>query len=891
MAPSPMLAQWFAAKADHPDALLFFRMGDFYELFFDDAQAAAAALDIALTARGEHDGKPIAMCGVPAAAHESYLARLIRRGFRVAIVEQTEDPESHRRKGGKGPLPRAVVRLVTPGTVTEDSLLDATRSNWLVALAGHPRQGFGLAAVELTTGSVETESLDLAALPSALARRDPAELLLPDRLAADPTLKPLLAPFARSLAPLPEARFRAEAGSARIAAIWGVTDPTGFGSFTEAELGALGTVLDYAGAAGNGALPGLSAPRRLSTRAVLEIDPATRRNLDLATGPGGGRDGSLLDAVDRTVSPGGARLLASRLAGPLTDPDAIRSRQEEAAVLVAEPGFRSTLRQALREAPDLARALSRIGLARGTPRDLGSIRDALAAADRAATTLDKAPAPLPASFAEARTALRSAPDLAQRLGDALVERPPPVLDERPVLRTGCDAELDAARALRDDSRAVVAGLEARYRSAADASSLRIRHTSQLGYFAEVSEAQGLRLKDRPPDMLPGLAHRQTMAGRMRFTTAELTELDSRIDAAADAAASRERLLFTELCLAVRAASGALSDCAEALAILDVASASAELACRPGWILPQVDASTSFVVEAGRHPVVEPAVARSGGRFVPNDCDLSPGQRLWLVTGPNMAGKSTFLRQNALIAILAQAGLPVPAERARIGVVDRLFSRVGAADDLAAGRSTFMVEMVEAAAILNQAGPRSLVILDEIGRGTATWDGLAIAWAVVEALHDRNRSRALFATHFHELVSLTGRLPELSPRQLRVKEWRSEVVFLHEVAAGAADRSYGLHVARLAGIPAPVVARARTVLDALEKRALGLQPLAEEMPLFAAAALDPPPPDATLRSEPTALSTAERLLEAVVSADLDALSPRDAQALLWHLRELASGGNV
>jgi DNA mismatch repair protein MutS len=867
-APSPMLAQWFAAKEAHPDALLFFRMGDFYELFFEDAERAAPALDIALTTRGEHAGKPIPMCGVPAQNAEPYLARLIRRGFRIAIVEQTETPEQARARGHRGPLPRAVVRLVTPGTVTEEALLEPSRPAWIAAIApaGEETKA-GLAWLDITTGAFACRSVAPRDLAGALAALDPAELLAAEDQAADPAL----APWKPRLVALPAARFRRAAAQRTLAEAYGVATLDGFGAFTPAELAAAGALIEYVRATQAGRLPLLAPLARETGGTTMAIDAATRRSLEL-----GGGEGSLLAAIDRTVTAAGARLLATRIGAPSTLAAVIAARHDAAGFFLADPAAREAVRAALRRAPDMARALGRIGLGRGGARDLAAIRDGLAAARSAQAALGASALPRPALLARAEAALDPAPALAERLCRALVPSPPVKASEAGAIAPGFDAALDAARALRDDSRRVVAGLEAAYRAATGIAALKLRHTAQLGYFAEVPEAAGLRLREAAPPPLPGLAHRQTMAGTMRFVTAELAELDARIVSAAAEAEAREAALLAALAEAVRLEAGAISEAAAALAELDVAAATAVLAETANWVRPEIGEDRAFAVEEGRHPVVEAALREAGGAFVANGVDLSPGGRVWLVTGPNMAGKSTFLRQNALIAVLAQAGLFVPARAARLGIVDRLFSRVGASDDLARGRSTFMVEMVETAAILNQATPASLVILDEIGRGTATWDGLAIAWAVLEALHDRLRCRALFATHFHELTALAGRLPELRLAQFGAREWRGEVVFLHAIRPGAADRSWGIAVARLAGLPREVTARAAQVLAALEERARGLAPLAEELPLFAA----PPPPRPAPDPAP--------VLAALAAADPDAMSPREAHALLVRLKALAAG---
>ncbi|MFN6954465.1 MAG: DNA mismatch repair protein MutS [Acetobacteraceae bacterium] len=844
---TPAMAQWFAAKAAHPDALLFFRMGDFYELFFADAEAAAAALDIALSHRGEHRGEPIPMCGVPAHAAEPYLARLIRQGFRVAICEQTETPEQA--KARRAPtIRREVVRVVSPGTVTEDALLDGARPSWLLALCEGAGR-VGAAWADVSTGAFRTEALARADIPSLLARLDPAEILAPAGLL----------PGAREAVPPADP-------ARRVAAAFGVADAAGFGEFTAAELSAAATLLDYLAAAGP--LPRLDPPAPQGGAGLLAMDAATRRSLDILKAERGDARNSLLAAVDRTLSAGGRRELAARLAAPLADIAAIRARQAEAEALAADAPLADALRARLRGLPDLERALARLSVGRFAPRDLAAIRDGLLAAEAIAARLAEAPLP-PATTPAPPAGL--GPELARALADPLPAR----AEEGGVIARGYDGELDALRALRDDARGAVAALQRDLAQAWGVAGLKIRHHQQFGYLAELPSAAGEKLLRAPPKTDAALApiHRQSMANAQRFTCQALAALDRRIAEAAEQAARREAAAVAHLVRATLAQGAAIAATARALAALDVAAASAALLATRRWTLPAVSEGREFVLEQARHPVVEAALARARGpAFVPNDLDLSPGRRLMLLTGPNMAGKSTFLRQAALAVILAQSGLPVPAAAARIGLVDRLFSRVGAADDIAEGRSTFMVEMTETAAILNQATDRSLVVLDEVGRGTATWDGLAIAWAVVEALHDRLRCRGIFATHFRELTALAGKLPDLACARMLVADHKGQVVFQHLVGPGVADRSWGLHVARLAGVPRPVLARAGAVLAALEARAEGLDPVADELPLFGTAPRPQPP------VEPP--SPALAILDAT---DPDSLSPREALEILYRLK--------
>ena len=877
--PTPMMEQYLEIKAGNPGSLLFYRMGDFYELFFEDAEIASRALSIVLTKRGKHLGRDIPMCGVPVERAEEYLHRLIALGHRVAVCEQLEDPAEAKKRGSKSVVRRDVVRLVTPGTLTEDALLEARRNNWLLAVArGRPASdaepGFGLAWLDISTGEFQVAETDRARLAAEIARLEPGEIVLLDQLYDDPELRnfwralPAVTPVAKDV-------FDGASAERRLSEFFQVATTDSFGAFSRLELTAAAAVVTYVERTQIGRRPALAPPTRLRTGRVLSIDAATRANLELVRTLAGETRGSLLSVVDRTTTAGGARLLASRLASPLTDPAAINIRLDAVATLIQDPQLRSRLRATLEMTPDLPRSLARLSLGRAGPRDLAAIRDALDAALAVAGALKQATALELSSCALALAA--PDPDLREALADALAEELPLAKGDGDFVRAGYDQELDAARKLRDDSRHVIAALQTRYSEETGVRSLKVKHNNQLGYFIEVPATHGEKLL--APDFRATFIHRQTMAGAMRFSTAELGEIESRIISAADRALSIELSLFDRLAERVLAAAKVLERVADALARVDVAAASAELAETERWVRPQVDGSHSFQIEGGRHPVVEQALRRDGGPFVPNDCDLSaPGGseagRIWLVTGPNMAGKSTFLRQNALIAILAQMGFFVPARRAHIGVIDRLFSRVGAADDLARGRSTFMVEMVETAAILHQASPRSLVILDEIGRGTATFDGLSIAWATLEHLHEQNRCRTLFATHFHELTALSARLPRLVNTTVRVKEFQGDVVFLHEVAPGVADRSYGVQVAKLAGLPTAVVERARTILGELEAsdRAAPVRRMIDDLPLFSAARRDAP--------------SADPLREALAAIDPDALTPKEALEALYRLKGLS-----
>ena len=880
-AATPMMAQYIEIKTANPDCLLFYRMGDFYEMFFEDAEVASRALGITLTKRGRHQGDDIPMCGVPIHAADQYLQKLIALGHRVAVCEQTEDPAEARKRGGKAVVRRDVIRLVTPGTLTEDALLSPGRNNFLAAVArlrGAGTDGadaFAIAWIDISTGEFRVAGSDGGRLAADLARIEPREIVVADAVFTDPALSAFWRGLATAVTPLSSAFFDGATAERRLADCFGVKTLDGFGSFSRAELAAAAAALAYVEKTQIGVRPPLSPPAAEPAGAVMLIDAATRTNLELAATLSGERRGSLIAAIDRTVTGAGARLLARRLAGPSTDAALVARRLDAVAFMLADTGLREGLRRDLATAPDLARALSRLTLDRGGPRDLAAIRDGLAAAGRIAGRLDGA---LPEEVAAAAAAIAAAPaGLVEALAAALGPDLPHLKRDGGFVRDGYHAELDEARRLRDESRRVIAGLQAGYAGETEIRGLKIKHNNVLGYFIEVGANYAERLLSPPQNAR--FIHRQTMAGAVRFTTTELADLEARIAGAGERALAIELSVFDELAQAVADAAEAIRAVAEALAVLDVAAALAVLAEAESYCRPEVDGSLAFAIEGGRHPVVEQALRADGQPFVANDCDLGPGDAgdagaIWLVTGPNMAGKSTFLRQNALIAILAQIGSYVPAKRARLGVVDRLFSRVGAADDLARGRSTFMVEMVETAAILNQAGPRSLVILDEIGRGTATFDGLSIAWAAIEHLHEANRSRALFATHYHELTALAEKLTRLRNVTVRVTEWKGDVIFLHEIVAGSADRSYGIQVARLAGLPPSVIERAREVLRQLEETdRKSPVSLIDDLPLFSAARRPAEPGEAP----------ADPLADMLDAISPDELTPREALEALYRLK--------
>ncbi len=902
---TPSMAQFLEIKAANPDSILWYRMGDFYELFFDDAVVASAALGIVLTKRGKHQGADIPMCGVPIHRADDYLQKLIRLGYRVAVCEQLEDPAEARKRGAKAVVRRDVVRLVTPGTLTEETLLEPGIRIYLTALYAYPSTVEGpiigssrllaLASLDISTGEFETGEITGADLPGELVRLAPGEVLASDQLLGDPEVRRWIGLSGAAATPVPSASFDSLNGERQLNAALGTSELGGFGSFSRGELAAAGAVLRYVELTQIGKKPMIRPPRQSNASSSLIIDAATRTSLELLRSTSGAREGSLISAIDRTITGAGTRELAARLSSPLRDVQAIEQRLDAVQRLADASALRENLRQSLRQTPDIARAIARLKFARGGPRDLAAIRDGLRAASACAALLDsaKGTAGLPGELDAIAAALtRAYGPLATALAAALADDPPHLKRDGGFIRPGYSGELDAALRLRDESRTVMAALEASYIELTGVKTLKIRHNNILGYFIEVTQLNAKPLTSLPHSET--FRHRQTMANAMRFTTLELAETEGRIASAAQRALAIEQEVFQALAAAVSDAEAAVSDIAVNLAQLDHTAALAELAANENYVRPVISDGTAFDIRGGRHPVVEQALRKaSAGPFIDNDCvlgraqptqppgfDEMPDARIWLVTGPNMAGKSTFLRQNALIALLAQMGSFVPARSAHIGVLDRLFSRVGASDDLARGRSTFMVEMVETASILNQATEKSLVILDEIGRGTATFDGLSIAWACVEYLHDTCRARALFATHYHELTALAGRLVSVANVTVDVKEWRDDIVFLHKVKAGAADRSYGIQVAKLAGLPAAVVARAGDVLTALEKndrRATGSAKALDDLPLFAASR----PRGAIAQTKPSAAD------EALARINPDTMTPRDALDALYRLKQLST----
>ncbi len=870
---TPMMAQYLEIKENHPGALLFYRMGDFYEMFFEDAVAAAEALDIALTKRGKHNDEDIPMCGVPVHAAEGYLLTLIRKGFRVAVCEQLEDPAEAKKRGYKAVVKRDVVRLVTPGTLTEDTLLDARRHNFLAAFAFVRDEG-ALAWVDISTGAFSVMTCPQVRLGPELARLSPREVILIDD--AETELRNIVKEAGAAISELGRSAFDSTNGEKRLCSLYSIASLDAFGTFNRAEVAAMAAVVEYLEITQKGNLPLLRPPILETHSQNMQIDAATRRSLELTQGSQGGRAGSLLAAIDKTVTAAGARLLERRLASPACDLQTIIQRQEGVAFFSDAARLCEDVRQHLRSVHDIDRALSRLALERGGPRDMAAIRNTLNEAERIHQALIRPN--WPETLQVSLSSLLGHDQLLDRLDQALVSEPPLLARDGGFIAPGYNEELDEARTLRDEGRSVIAQMQAEFIETTGVGSLKIKHNNVLGYFIETTATHAEKMMS--PPLNEKFIHRQTTANQVRFTTVELSEIETKILNAGSRAIEIEKRLYSNLSREIVSQAAELNQLSRAIADIDVSVSLAALSRSENWVRPKLDKSRAFNIQGGRHPVVEQALKKSGEPFVANDCSLTETP-IWLLTGPNMAGKSTYLRQNALIAVLAQMGSYVPAKSAEIGLISQIFSRVGASDDLARGRSTFMVEMVETAAILNQADDRALVILDEIGRGTATYDGLSIAWATLEHLHDVNRCRALFATHYHEMSSLAEKLDGVDNATVSVKEWNGDVIFLHEVRRGTADRSYGVQVARLAGLPNMVVERARVVLEALEKGeregGSARQSLIDDLPLFAASVAPAMPP---------AIEKASAVEDRLGEIFPDNLTPREALDLLYELKALS-----
>ena len=879
---TPMLEQYFETRKAYPEYLLFYRMGDFYEMFFDDAKKAAKALDITLTKRGQYMGEDIPMCGVPFHAYESYLSRLIKQGYKVAICEQMEDPVEAKKRGYKSVVKRDVIRLVTAGTLTEDNLLDRRQNNFLLCLA---RFGDSLGAswLDMSTGEFFTEEIEIPAinrekqqLSALLARLNPSEILVSDVYLQNPPIFEVFNDYRKQLSVLPQARFNSENARRNLLNLFKVQTLDVFGSFSRPEVTAAGVLIDYVENTQKGQMPRVEKPIKVYNRQVMEIDAATRRSLELVVSNSGDKENSLLGTIDRTLTGCAARMLQQRISAPLLDVGEINKRLDIVEFFVDADDIRRRLREILKGTADIERSLSRLTANRGGPRDLKAVADVLSLLPQIKNILSGSANNmlnmLPPAVDEVVKKFVYNDVLIDDINHALKDELPLLARDGNFVAEGYSASLDELRNLQNNSQKIIAELQNKYAEETGISALKIKFNNLIGYFVETPAKFATEMLENKQ-----FIHRQSVLNATRFTTVELTDIENEIRNASEKIQATEMEIFDNLVTFVKAAAHDISRTIKAVAELDIGAAMADLAAEKKYCRPEVDNSLDFEIVEGRHPVVEATLdIEHSGSFVGNDCRLGgKNSNIWLITGPNMAGKSTFLRQNALIAVMAQIGSYVPATKAHIGVVNKLFSRVGASDDLARGRSTFMVEMVETAGILNQSDERSLVILDEIGRGTATFDGLSIAWAVVEHLHEVNRCRALFATHYHELTSLVSKLKKMSLHCMKIKEFNGEIIFLHEVIDGAADRSYGIHVAKMAGLPAAVVKRAEQVLSSLEndKKNVNIKELADDLPLFA-----------TLR-EKEKPAEMPKAMEALQNLNPDDFTPREALEELYKLKEM------
>ncbi len=866
---TPIRKQYLELKARYPDTILFFRLGDFYETFDADAELVAEELDIVLTSRPVAKGVRIPMAGVPYHAVEGYVARLIEKGYRVALAEQVGEP------GGRGPMERRVERVVTPGTLLEPALLDEKRPNYLAAIIIEGERA-GIAYAEISTGEFGTTQLSddgdiLTAVRQELARLQPREVLFPklgswkERTSDQPETRSeeLLAGMVPAhFTPWAAYRFEESAARQLLLEHFGVQTLEGFGCEGKPlAVRVAGAILAYLQETQQGMLPQIVGLATYSTEHFMGVDPATWRNLELTETLRREKRGSLLGVLDVSVTAMGGRLLLQRLQRPLLDIAELETRLDQVQAFVENGLLRASVRRLLKQVPDMERMINRVTAGKALPRDLMGIRLALEAVPELRALLEGV-TEAPAGFSGLREGLEALSDVAVLIASALVDDPPAQASAGGLIRPGFSAELDGIILASRDAREWIASLENKERARTGIKNLKVGYNKVFGYYIEVTRSN--------TDAVPAdYIRKQTLVNAERYITPDLKEYESLVLNAEERIHELEARLFRELCAQVAARASALLALAAALARLDVAAALAEVAARYHYVRPTFTPEPILEIAAGRHPVVERTLREP---FAPNDLRMDDANRIHIITGPNMAGKSVFLRQSALIVLMAQMGSYIPADAAHIGIVDRIFTRIGASDELATGQSTFMVEMVETAAILNHATPQSLLILDEVGRGTSTYDGMAIAWAVVEYLHNHpeRRARTLFATHYHELIEMEEHLPHIRNFNLAVVEEGKDVVFLHQVIPGGADRSYGIHVARLAGVPAPVVHRAEALLEQLESGE------------FRPGAAEPEP------FQPLLIAKEHPIVEALRDLDVNSLTPLDALTKLYEWQRIAAG---
>ena len=790
-----MLRQYKALKEQYKECLLLYRLGDFYELFFEDAVTASKALDIVLTKRGADTP----MCGVPYHSSDSYLSKLVKLGYKVAICEQLETAEEARKRGIRSLVKREVVRIVTPGTLIEDGMLDARENNYLVCIT-NMKDSYAIAWMEISTGLFNVRTIRIEDLDSEIQRLQPSELLISDKLKEQQYMDLVLKRHRCTITSHNESFFDAKRAEKVLCSVYGVSTVKGIGNFEDVEVAACGSLVEYVRATQRGNLPKLSYPKVRDSAGFVFIDGSALRNLELFSTQSGEKKGSLISAIDSTVTAMGSRLMKRYLEFPAACPNVISGRHDAVEFFVFNRPLAEAVRAVIDGMPDIERILTRVKLSKCSPKDICMLGQALGRIFDLSKILNPDDHSV---ISRMLISLGEHRELLKLISEVMLENSVAVSKDGGFINPSCNERLAELARIQNDSGLIMQRLRDKYRAQTGISNLKILCNGLLGYYIEVSSSY--RISDE------SFIRRQSLVSSTRYTTAELKELEERIVSAKSESADLEAQIFQGLCSRIASEAQSIGLSAEAVAELDVITSLAEVAVENNYVRPVVDSSRRFNIVKGRHPVVE-----SGTDFIANDCDLSEGNRMALITGPNMAGKSTFLRQNALIAILAHIGSFVPAESAHIGVVDKIFSRVGASDNIALGHSTFMVEMVETAAILNQATDKSLIILDEIGRGTGINDGLSIALAVIEHVHDVTKSRAICATHYHELPRLSRNLENIKFFCLRIEEWKGEVVFLHELLPGISSKSYGIHVAALAGFPKKAIDRATFFMSRLEE---------------------------------------------------------------------------
>ncbi len=876
-----MMDQYLEIKSNYSEALVFYRMGDFYELFFEDAKTASSELQITLTTRGKHLDQSIPMCGVPFHAAEGYINTLIHKGYKVAVCEQTESPSEAKKRGYKSIVKREVVRLITPGTITEDSLLVSNNSNFLISL-NELRNETTASWVDISTGDFFVKGLKIDDISSLFARLKPKEVLISEGLLEK--VHTFINTDNLVITPLTSSSYNSMNAEKKLLEQFQVKSLDGFGEFTKPMIGAMGSIIDYLQITQIGKSVVLNSPILETHSTIMEIDPATRRNLEITKSLSGDIKGSLLDCLDKTITSNGKRLLESRLSAPLTNINNINERLDAVEFFLENESTTTKVRELLKKCPDFGRALSRLALHRGTSQDLISVKNGLIVSRELALEVfseNSQTPPLVQRIVDNISAFKTLIDL---LESSLTEKPVVIADKVSNIAEGYNVQLDKYRRILSDSGDIIIKMQLALAEETKIPSLKIRHNNVLGYFIDLTIKNAEKLSETY--LSEKFIHRQTTANSKRFTSHHLSEIERDIRSADMKSSELENSIFYEIKSSVVANASTINAAAKSLAELDFFASLAEVSKCENWIRPVLSNGTTFEVINGRHPIVESSLkSKSNNSFISNNCELKETEkRILLLTGPNMAGKSTYLRQNAIIALLSQVGSFVPAEKAHIGVIDRIFSRIGAADDLAHGHSTFMMEMIETATILNQASEKSFVILDEIGRGTATYDGLSLAWSILEYLHDKNNCRSLFATHYHELTSLEKTLKHLCNFSIDVKEFEGELIFLHKVTEGSAKSSYGIQVAKLAGLPSIVTDSAAKILSKLEenskqKEAFTSLDKDEKGPEYIHYA---PKPEIEYKSSTIINNTVLKSLE---NKNLDEISPLEALEILYEIKKM------